>query len=329
MPIGSVGGFSAGWGGSWVLGVGSRGPEVADLQQRLTDAGFDCGGVDGAFGPMTADAVRAFQAANGCDVDGVVGPQTWGALNGAGPAPAADPAPAAVGGPHPQLQVGARGGEVIALQQRLAAAGCDPGPIDGDFGGMTRAAVVRFQAANGLQVDGVVGPQTWGALDGDSFVPGTAAIPTFNPGSGDFRSRILEIAQSQVGTVEATGNNDGAVTQYPGFFGRGQESYCADFTSWVLTQAGGSLNDPWCPSIRNTLINTGNWKGRTDPQPGDIVLFDWDFDGQADHVGLVKSVNGNGTLTCLEGNTGGPGGQEGVWETTRTWDFVMGFGNPI
>ena len=132
-----------------------------------------------------------------------------------------------------------------------------------------------------------------------------------------------------MGTLEATGNNDGDVTKYPGMFGRGQESYCADFASWVITNAGGSLNDPWCPSIKNQLINSGNWKGRTDPQPGDIVLFDWDGDNVADHVGLVKSVNGNGTLTTIEGNTGGPNGAEGVWEKVRGWDFVMGFGNPI
>ena len=78
------------------------------------------------------------------------------------------------------------------------------------------------------------------------------------------------------------------------------------------------------------MANSGNWKGRNNPQPGDLILFDWDHDNVADHVGLVKSVNGNGTITTIEGNTGGgPYGSEGVWEKTRTWDFVMGFGNPI
>lgn len=310
-----------------VLSQGARGAEVATLQQALRDAGFDPGPIDGDFGPRTRAAVVAFQQARGLTVDGVVGPQTWGALRGAGGAPAAAPVPS---GGHPQLSQGARGGAVSELQQKLAAAGFDPGGVDGDFGPMTRSAVVRFQAANGLSVDGVVGPQTWGALDGGSFVHGPGGVGGVNPGSGDFRSRILAIAQAEVGNVEASNNNDGSVTKYPNYFGRGQESYCADFTSWVLTHAGGSLNDPWCPSIKNTLINTGNWKGRSNPQPGDIVLFDWDHDNVADHVGLVKAVNGNGTITTIEGNTGGgPFGQEGVWEKTRTWDFIMGFGNPI
>jgi hypothetical protein len=49
----------------------------------------------------------------------------------------------------------------------------------------------------------------------------------------------------------------------------------------------------------------------------------------ADHVGLVKRVNENGTLTTIEGNTSGPGGQQGVWEKTHSWDLVMGFGSPL
>ena len=116
--------------------------------------------------------------------------------------------------------------------------------------------------------------------------------------------------------------------KYPSAFGRGQEAYCADFVSWVINQSGGTMNDGWCPSIVNKLARSGDWKGKTNPQPGDLVLFDWDHDGKADHVGFVKSVNANGTLTTLEGNTTGPGGQQGVWERTRGYDTVLGFGNP-
>jgi hypothetical protein len=53
---------------------------------------------------------------------------------------------------------------VRTVQARLAAAGFDPGPVDGKFGPRTLAAVQRFQTARGLIVDGIVGPQTWGAL---------------------------------------------------------------------------------------------------------------------------------------------------------------------
>ena len=218
MPVSAVTARSILSSSSSVLSQGAKGAEVASLQQALRDAGFDPGPIDGDFGPRTRAAVVAFQQARGLTVDGVVGPQTWGALRGAGGAPAAAPVPS---GGHPQLSQGARGGAVTELQQKLAAAGFDPGGVDGDFGPMTRSAVVRFQTANGLSVDGVVGPQTWGALDGGSFVQGPGSVGGVNPGSGDFRSRILAIAQAEVGNVEASNNNDGSVTKYPNYFGRG------------------------------------------------------------------------------------------------------------
>ena len=54
---------------------------------------------------------------------------------------------------------------VRQLQQALTAAGYDPGPADGTFGEQTEAAVAAFQQANGLSVDGRVGPETAAALN--------------------------------------------------------------------------------------------------------------------------------------------------------------------
>ena len=51
------------------------------------------------------------------------------------------------------------------LQRALSSAGYDPGPADGTFGRRTEAAVVAFQEANGLSVDGRVGPETASALN--------------------------------------------------------------------------------------------------------------------------------------------------------------------
>ena len=58
---------------------GSSGSDVKTLQGLLNDNGASLK-VDGKFGQLTRDAVIAYQKANGLNVDGVVGPQTWTAL---------------------------------------------------------------------------------------------------------------------------------------------------------------------------------------------------------------------------------------------------------
>src|SRR5947208_12194953 len=70
--------------------LGSRGPEVLKIQQQLSELQFYSGPQDGVFGGGTDSAVRAFQLSQQLQVDGKVGPGTWGALfNGADvPAPA-------------------------------------------------------------------------------------------------------------------------------------------------------------------------------------------------------------------------------------------------
>lgn len=60
--------------------LGDKGIQVAELQADLSRAGFDTGGTDGAFGPKTEAAVKAFQKANGLTPDGIVGPGTQAKL---------------------------------------------------------------------------------------------------------------------------------------------------------------------------------------------------------------------------------------------------------
>ena len=51
-----------------------------DIQRALKRAGYYTGHVDGAIGPRTKKAVRAFQKANGLKPDGIIGQQTWAKL---------------------------------------------------------------------------------------------------------------------------------------------------------------------------------------------------------------------------------------------------------
>ena len=66
---------------------------------------------------------------------------------------------------------------VRVAQRRLAVAGYPTAVIDGLYGPRTRQAVVAFQAAHGLPVDGVVGPRTWAAL--------SEPVVYLGPGAGD------------------------------------------------------------------------------------------------------------------------------------------------
>jgi len=95
-----------------------------------------------------------------------------------------------VAGPsRPTLRHGDRGAFVLDLQDQLEAIRYFSGRIDGVFGNLTRQAVLAFQADHGLTVDGIVGPQTWGALKG------AQARPQRDVAEGDLdKSRTIQAA---------------------------------------------------------------------------------------------------------------------------------------
>lgn len=68
-------------------------------------------------------------------------------------------------------RLGSGGEEVSRIQVRLRALGFYRGPLDGDFGGGTEAAVKAFQHKENLRVDGQVGPITWRSLFGQDIPP--------------------------------------------------------------------------------------------------------------------------------------------------------------
>lgn len=64
------------------LGRNSRGAITALVQERLAALGYAVGAADGINGPKTQAAIKAFQAAKGLSVDGIVGHNTWRKLLG-------------------------------------------------------------------------------------------------------------------------------------------------------------------------------------------------------------------------------------------------------
>lgn len=153
---------------------GASGPSVLQLQRALAREGFDPGPVDGKFGDQTDRAVRAFQRANGLDVDGAVGPATRAALAGGVVAPPAMPTPA----PTQPPPSGAPGGVTAARARTDTIGGVSTYQVQGKSGvafkgGMTVDADGSPHAYNpqntGLDALGNAGhPGHWWGLATDS-----------------------------------------------------------------------------------------------------------------------------------------------------------------
>lgn len=84
------------------------------------------------------------------------------------------------------------------------------------------------------------------------------------------------------------------------------DAWCASFASYTWEQAGYEVhwtNKDYVPAIWNDAKSMGLARHTVDAQPGDMIIFDWQGDGNPDHIGIVKSVDGN-TITTIEGNSG-------------------------
>ena len=96
--------------------------------------------------------------------------------------------------------------------------------------------------------------------------------------------------------------------------------FCAMFASYILDQVGQAcpgLPAAYCPYILRDCQNAGIVLGdKTQAQPGDLVLFDWDG-GVVDHIGFIE-VNRGSSLQTIEGNTNG--GR--VARRSRAWSSV-------
>jgi len=218
-----------------LLKVGSHGPGVARVQREL---GIPA---DGIFGPQTRRAVRAFQKRHGLLVDGIVGPQTRKALFA--------PKPAAEG-----KQRYIRAWWVAPVQRALGVS------ADGLYGPVTRQAVRAFQKRKGLEVDGVVGPQTLGALGIRRSAP-----PRSNGGGGGEAApaassrgaRVAQLSRRYLGIPYRWGGSSPST----GFD-------CSGFVMYLYRKVGVSL-----PHNAAMQYGHGRAVSRGNLRPGDLVFF--------------------------------------------------------
>ena len=125
------------------------------------------------------------------------------------------------------------------------------------------------------------------------FIPDLAGSPT--------REAIVKAASREVGNVGGE-----KFWRWYGF--KSHVHWCACFTSYIAAECG-CINSGVCPK---SAVVSGwidfykkqhRWAGRNYiPHSGDFIIFDWEGDGEPDHIGIVESCDGK-TVNTIEGNS--------------------------
>ena len=122
--------------------------------------------------------------------------------------------------------------------------------------------------------------------------------------------KIIDTALSYLYTYDK-GNNDVVFNDryYEKHVTGESYPWCAAFVWCIFNECGASdlfydgKKTAYCPTIHQWGKDNGLIVPTSEGQYGDIVLFDWNNDGIADHVGFIIARNGNGTYETIEGNT--------------------------
>jgi len=107
---------------------------------------------------------------------------------------------------HTVLKHGMRGESVRELQDILNILGFLDEGSDGVFGDRTRQAVIAFQKANGLTVDGIVGADTWSLLEAEMARP---RLETYIVNQGDTLydlARLLGVSVDELAAINNISN---------------------------------------------------------------------------------------------------------------------------
>lgn len=177
--------------------------------------------------------------------------------------------------------------DIARVQRALRAKGFDPGPIDGVWGRLTRAAVVRFQQSAGLQGLGVVGPKTRAALFGERPLDGV----------GDNRGAPpwYALAETKRGLHERRDNgilsrwlrSDGKTLGDPA-----KLPWCGDFVETCIAVTLPDERIPGNPYLARNWMGFGEPLSR--PALGAVAVF-WRGrrDGISGHVGFYAGEDAN------------------------------------
>ena len=191
-----------------------------------------------------------------------------------------------------------------------------------------------------LGSDGKMATNSW--VDNNRYYVGSNGAWVKNPADNINLNRVLDIARKYMGVETGSAEHKQIVDAYNsvdpkpvGYTAKYEDDWCDIFVTTVFQQAGLSdLIGRECGVQRHIGImeKKGIWQGKTQPKVGDIVTFDWDGGGWADHIGIVESVN-NGVITTIEGNSiayAGSGENPSVKRKTYDWNssYIKGYARP-
>lgn len=187
--------------------------------------------------------------------------------------------------------------EVREIQTRLKVHGFDPGPIDGDFGPKTSAAVIRFKVAKGLAARDYVGPITLAELRKEPS-------PKIAPPTIVTEPVWLRRARQEIGVSEIAGKQHSK--RVLSYWELSKLYFSDDETPWCAGFVGAMLEDCGIRSTRSGMARSyENWGQPCGAIPGAIVTF-WrgSKSSGSGHVGFVVGKDQYGNLMVLGGNQG-------------------------
>lgn len=143
-------------------------------------------------------------------------------------------------------------------------------------------------------------------------------------------------ARSHVGYVEGEGKKN----MFGEWYGANGSPWCAAFVSYVLNKSGhghtiaGAQTAKGFNSCGKGIAHFKKlkaWHPVAEAKVGDLAFFDWNHDGEQDHVGIISKVDlGSRMVKVIEGNTSDKSHSNGgvVKEQWRNFSVIMGVGRP-